>query len=194
MTRWCAPSTRPWALATIATDRARPAGPGQGCPHPISYAMGDLSMPSLQILTTTDRASDRALSDVSFHLPKGHVVDLIGTWRAGTSTPIRCMTRLAEATLGPVMLKGLDVTGLGHARSAPGAPPHRNALSGMRTGRVRGGRRSGAAPRRHGPPAAGAVMATPQTLRPLIPPLMIRSRPRRMVQCSIWSWRSAASM
>ena len=63
-------------------------------------------------LTKTYKTGDRALSDVSFDLPKGQVVGLIGPSGAGKSTLIRCLNRLVEPTSGHVMLNDLDVTGL----------------------------------------------------------------------------------
>lgn len=69
-------------------------------------------MLSIQNLTKTYKTGDRALSDVSFDLPKGQVVGLIGPSGAGKSTLIRCLNRLVEPTSGRVMLNDLDVTRL----------------------------------------------------------------------------------
>lgn len=69
-------------------------------------------MLSIRNLTKTYKTGDRALSDVSFDLPKGQVVGLIGPSGAGKSTLIRCLNRLVEPTSGRVMLNDLDVTGL----------------------------------------------------------------------------------
>jgi phosphonate transport system ATP-binding protein len=67
----------------------------------------------IQSLTKTYKTGDKALSDVSFDLPKGQVVGLIGPSGAGKSTLIRCINRLVEPTSGKVMLNDLDVTALG---------------------------------------------------------------------------------
>lgn len=67
----------------------------------------------IQNLTKTYKTGDRALSDVSFDLPKGQVVGLIGPSGAGKSTLIRCINRLVEPTSGKVLLNDMDVTGLG---------------------------------------------------------------------------------
>ena len=67
----------------------------------------------LQSLTKTYKTGDKALSDVSFDLPKGQVVGLIGPSGAGKSTLIRCINRLVEPSSGKVLLNNLDITALG---------------------------------------------------------------------------------
>ena len=63
-------------------------------------------------LNKTYRTGDKALSDVSFDVPKGQVVGLIGPSGAGKSTLIRCINRLVEPTSGAVLLSDLNITGL----------------------------------------------------------------------------------
>lgn len=63
-------------------------------------------------LTKTYRTGDKALSDVSFSLPRGQVVGLIGPSGAGKSTLIRCINRLVEPSAGSVVLNGQELTGL----------------------------------------------------------------------------------
>jgi phosphonate transport system ATP-binding protein len=63
-------------------------------------------------LNKTYRTGDKALSDVSFDVPKGQVVGLIGPSGAGKSTLIRCINRLVEPTSGAVLLSNLNITGL----------------------------------------------------------------------------------
>ena len=63
-------------------------------------------------LTKTYRTGDKALSDVSFDVPKGQVVGLIGPSGAGKSTLIRCINRLVEPTAGNVVLDDLNLPGL----------------------------------------------------------------------------------
>lgn len=67
----------------------------------------------IEALTKTYKTGDKALSDVSFQLPRGQVVGLIGPSGAGKSTLIRCINRLVEPTGGKVRLNDLDVTALG---------------------------------------------------------------------------------
>lgn len=64
-------------------------------------------------LTKTYKTGDRAVSDVSFSVPKGQVVGLIGPSGAGKSTLIRCINRLVEPTAGTITLAGQAITGLG---------------------------------------------------------------------------------
>ncbi|MFC7704171.1 phosphonate ABC transporter ATP-binding protein [Plastorhodobacter daqingensis] len=72
-------------------------------------------MLSIRNLTKTYKTGDKALSEVSFDLPRGQVVGLIGPSGAGKSTLIRCINRLVEPTGGTVLLNDLDVTALGAA-------------------------------------------------------------------------------
>jgi phosphonate transport system ATP-binding protein len=64
-------------------------------------------------LTKTYKTGDKALSDVSFSVPKGQVVGLIGPSGAGKSTLIRCINRLVEPKSGTITLSGMPITGLG---------------------------------------------------------------------------------
>ena len=63
-------------------------------------------------LTKTYRTGDKALSNVSFSVPRGQVVGLIGPSGAGKSTLIRCINRLVEPTVGSVRLNGFELTTL----------------------------------------------------------------------------------
>ena len=64
-------------------------------------------------LGKTYKTGDKALSDVSFDIPKGQVLGLIGPSGAGKSTLIRCINRLVEPTAGEVLLGDLDLARLG---------------------------------------------------------------------------------
>ncbi|MCC1482260.1 phosphonate ABC transporter ATP-binding protein [Roseibaca sp. Y0-43] len=63
-------------------------------------------------LGKTYKTGDKALSDVSFEIPKGEVLGLIGPSGAGKSTLIRCINRLVQPTTGKVLLNDLNITGL----------------------------------------------------------------------------------
>jgi branched-chain amino acid transport system ATP-binding protein len=54
----------------------------------------------------------RALFDVTFRVPPGGVVALVGSNGAGKSTVARTVTGLVTATSGRVIFDGVDVTGL----------------------------------------------------------------------------------
>ena len=54
----------------------------------------------------------RALFDVSFRVPDGGVVALVGSNGAGKSTVARTVTGLVEATSGQITLAGQDITKL----------------------------------------------------------------------------------
>lgn len=59
------------------------------------------------------KGGDEALRGVSFHIPAGQVVALIGPSGSGKSTLIRCINRLVKPTSGHVELSGTDITRLG---------------------------------------------------------------------------------
>jgi len=69
-------------------------------------------MLTVEKLTKVYKTGDKALTDVSFEVPKGQVVGLIGPSGAGKSTLIRCVNRLVEPTGGSVRLNDLDITRL----------------------------------------------------------------------------------
>ena len=59
------------------------------------------------------KTGDEALRGVSFEVPAGQVVALIGPSGSGKSTLIRCINRLVKPTGGQVKLGDTDVTRLG---------------------------------------------------------------------------------
>lgn len=69
-------------------------------------------MLSISHLTKVYSGGDKALTDISFQVPKGQVVGLIGPSGAGKSTLIRCINRLVEPSSGQVMLNDQAITGL----------------------------------------------------------------------------------
>ena len=54
----------------------------------------------------------RAVDDVSFHIPKGTSLGLVGESGCGKSTAARCVLRLLEPTDGQIVFDGVDVRGL----------------------------------------------------------------------------------
>lgn len=69
-------------------------------------------MLTVENLNKTYKTGDKALTDVSFTVPKGQVVGLIGPSGSGKSTLIRCINRLVGPTSGTVRLNDLDITRL----------------------------------------------------------------------------------
>jgi len=53
-----------------------------------------------------------AISDVSFEVPDGKIVCLIGANGAGKTTTLRAVSGLVEPTFGKVVFKGQDITGV----------------------------------------------------------------------------------
>lgn len=52
----------------------------------------------------------QALTDVSFEVPTGQFVAIIGLSGSGKSTLLRCINRLVEPTSGQILWDGLDIT------------------------------------------------------------------------------------
>ncbi|HXF64836.1 MAG TPA: phosphonate ABC transporter ATP-binding protein [Caldilineaceae bacterium] len=61
-------------------------------------------------LTKVYSGGVRALEDVSFTVPRGQFVAVIGLSGSGKSTLLRCINRLVEPTSGRVIFAGIDVT------------------------------------------------------------------------------------
>ncbi|WP_099865893.1 phosphonate ABC transporter ATP-binding protein [Pararhizobium haloflavum] len=72
-------------------------------------------MLTVQSLEKRYKTGDRALTGVSFRVPRGQVVGLIGPSGAGKSSLIRCINRLIEPTGGKIMLNDTDLTRLNGA-------------------------------------------------------------------------------
>lgn len=72
-------------------------------------------MLTIESLEKRYKTGDRALTGVSFSVPRGQVVGLIGPSGAGKSSLIRCINRLVEPTAGKVLLNETDLTRLGGA-------------------------------------------------------------------------------
>lgn len=72
-------------------------------------------MLTVEALNKTYKTGDKALTDVSFTVPKGQVVGLIGPSGAGKSTLIRCINRLVEPSTGKILLNDLNITDLSSA-------------------------------------------------------------------------------
>src|SRR5690606_37325809 len=54
-------------------------------------------------------AEDDAIRDVSFHLPPGQKLALVGENGSGKTTLIKLLTRLYEPSAGRILLDGLDL-------------------------------------------------------------------------------------
>jgi len=67
-------------------------------------------MLTIERLTKTYATGTQALKDVSFAVPRGQFVAVIGLSGSGKSTLLRCINRLIEPTSGRVVLDGEDVT------------------------------------------------------------------------------------
>ncbi len=61
-------------------------------------------------LTKVYEGGVQALTDVSFEVPKGQFLAVIGLSGSGKSTLLRCINRLIEPTSGQVIWNGIDVT------------------------------------------------------------------------------------
>ncbi len=67
-------------------------------------------MLQIKNLTKVYEGGVQALKDVSFEVPKGQFLAVIGLSGSGKSTLLRCINRLIEPTSGQVLWNGIDVT------------------------------------------------------------------------------------
>jgi phosphonate transport system ATP-binding protein len=67
-------------------------------------------MLQIKNLTKIYEGGVQALTDVSFEVPKGQFLAVIGLSGSGKSTLLRCINRLIEPTSGQVVWNGIDVT------------------------------------------------------------------------------------
>jgi phosphonate transport system ATP-binding protein len=67
-------------------------------------------MLEVQHLTKIFPSGTEALKDVSFRVPNGEFMSVIGLSGSGKSTLLRCINRLIEPTEGRVIWNGVDVT------------------------------------------------------------------------------------
>jgi branched-chain amino acid transport system ATP-binding protein len=71
----------------------------------------------------------RALHDVSFEVPQGHIVTLIGSNGAGKSTTLRTISGLIKSTGGQISYEGAAIMGLpAHEIVSRGLPRARRAM------------------------------------------------------------------
>jgi phosphonate transport system ATP-binding protein len=69
-------------------------------------------MLSIQHLTKVySPANVKALDDVTFDVPRGQFLAVIGLSGSGKSTLLRCINRLIDPTSGTILLDDQDVTG-----------------------------------------------------------------------------------
>ncbi|EDN68009.1 Glycine betaine/L-proline transport ATP-binding subunit [Beggiatoa sp. PS] len=55
-----------------------------------------------------------ALTDVSFEIPEGEILVVMGLSGSGKSTLIRCINRLIDPSFGQIFIDGIDITTLDH--------------------------------------------------------------------------------
>jgi phosphonate transport system ATP-binding protein len=74
--------------------------------------MADVPMDTLKVqaLTKVYEGGVLALDQVSFDVPKGQFLAIVGLSGSGKSTLLRCINRLVEPTSGRVIWNGVDVT------------------------------------------------------------------------------------
>jgi phosphonate transport system ATP-binding protein len=65
---------------------------------------------SIQHLTKIYEGGTQALTDVTFDVPEGQFLAIIGLSGSGKSTLLRCINRLIEPTEGTILWNGQDVT------------------------------------------------------------------------------------
>lgn len=77
-----------------------------------TYDHEDMTMLTIENLTKVYDNGFKALDDVSFDVPDGQFVALIGLSGSGKSTLLRCINRLIEPTEGRIVWNGQDITSI----------------------------------------------------------------------------------
>jgi phosphonate transport system ATP-binding protein len=67
-------------------------------------------MLQIKNITKVYEGGVQALTDVSFEVPPGQFLAVIGLSGSGKSTLLRCINRLIEPTSGQILWNGVDVT------------------------------------------------------------------------------------
>src|SRR3989338_766554 len=123
-TTWSAPCSKPPAGNPRSKQRAFRLATAEhgmtprGGPHDLPAGLSRLpempmpSEPILQIknLTKIYTGTVPALDNVSFDVPRGQFLAVIGLSGSGKSTLLRCINRLVEPSAGQLILDGRDVT------------------------------------------------------------------------------------
>ena len=75
-------------------------------------------------------SEERVLSDISFHIPAGKTVGIIGSTGCGKTTLVSLIPRLYEADAGEILIDGVDVRdySLSHLRDGVGVVLQKNTL------------------------------------------------------------------
>jgi phosphonate transport system ATP-binding protein len=87
-------------------------GFNQPSPETDNRLTGNSPMLIIEHLTKVYDNGFKALDDVSFEVPDGQFVALIGLSGSGKSTLLRCINRLIEPTEGRIIWNGQDVTAI----------------------------------------------------------------------------------
>ncbi|KAJ7652353.1 P-loop containing nucleoside triphosphate hydrolase protein [Mycena polygramma] len=69
----------------------------------------DIQLKNVSFAYPGDKAKEAALRDVSFHIPAGSLVVIVGANGSGKSTIIKLLTRMYDADSGAVLVDGLPV-------------------------------------------------------------------------------------
>jgi phosphonate transport system ATP-binding protein len=91
---------------------------GFPCPfsfHTLQLAPKTIKGKAMLIIQNLTKIYDngfKALDNVSFEIPDGQFVALIGLSGSGKSTLLRCINRLIEPTEGKIIWNGLDITAI----------------------------------------------------------------------------------
>src|SRR3990172_1730929 len=102
--RWRASASSLWTLCRVAPGKTS---------GPLGHTSSHLLMLSVRNLTKVYEGGVVALRDVSFDIPDGQFLAVIGLSGSGKSTLLRCINRLIEPTSGQILWDDLVVTAAG---------------------------------------------------------------------------------
>ena len=86
--------------------------PHNTSPPPPEHTITGLAKISIQHLSLSFKQQNPILKDISFDIPPGKIICLIGPSGSGKSTLLRCLNRLWEPGPGSIFLDQVDITSL----------------------------------------------------------------------------------
>jgi len=112
------PQDRSSGHAAVPEPRLRRDRRGGASLLEVEHLVKHFAVREVQGLSMT-RATVKAVDDITFTLPEGQTLGLVGESGCGKSTTSRLITRLETPTSGAIRFRGKDITGLSEKQLRP---------------------------------------------------------------------------